>query len=266
MAKHDIQKIKDSVNIVDIIGREVQLDRVKAGEYKGICKFHEDTKPSMTVSENKQIFHCFVCKTGGDVIDYYTKQNHSFDDAINIIKGELDAGNVEVQKKPKRKKQSSVKSPKNYPFEFPELKHYKMGMPASYWSYKTKAGALMTIIRRYNFPDGKVYLPKSWLDVGNGPEWVDMQIPENRPLYNLELISRFPEAKIIIVEGEKCADFGQKLVNPEKLIFTTWIGGGNAIHKTDWEPLKDRKVIKWADNDDVGIKFSRFIPGCNNSQ
>lgn len=64
---NDIQEIKASVNIVDVIGRQIGLKQVKAGEYKGLCCFHADTKASMTVSEKKQIFHCFVCEEGGAI-------------------------------------------------------------------------------------------------------------------------------------------------------------------------------------------------------
>jgi hypothetical protein len=261
MNRLEIDQLKASVNIVDVINQHVHLEKVKAGEYKGQCCFHEDTKPSMTVSENKQIFHCFVCNTGGDVLAFFMQQpNYSFKDAVNAIKGDIDSS-VQQQKKPvKKKKTNPIKSPDSYPAEFPEVNHYKMGAPADHWNYTDHLGHYMTIIRRYNFKEGKSYMPLSWLDVGNGPQWVDLQIPVDRPVYNLQLIHRFPDAEIIVVEGEKCADYGQKLVDPKEFIFTTWIGGSNAIYKTNFRPLEGRKVLKWPDNDDAGKKAVTLLP------
>lgn len=59
------------------------------------------------------------------------------------------------------------------------------------------------------------------------------------------------DKSIVIVEGEKCADY----VNQHTSYFaTTWIRGGKAWGKTDWSCLKGRKVILWPDRDDAGFK------------
>ncbi|HVS73496.1 MAG TPA: CHC2 zinc finger domain-containing protein [Phycisphaerae bacterium] len=63
------QKVRDATNIVDIIGEHVALKRA-GKEFKGLCPFHEDHRPSMAVVPQKQIFHCFVCGTGGDVFKF----------------------------------------------------------------------------------------------------------------------------------------------------------------------------------------------------
>jgi DNA primase len=63
------QKVRDASNIVDIIGEHVALKRA-GREFKGLCPFHEDHRPSMAVVPHKQIFHCFVCGTGGDVFKF----------------------------------------------------------------------------------------------------------------------------------------------------------------------------------------------------
>ncbi len=67
-------EIKNQINIVDVIGREVNLK--KAGSsYKGLCPFHNEKTPSFSVNEQGQYFNCFGCGKKGDVyrfvMDYY---------------------------------------------------------------------------------------------------------------------------------------------------------------------------------------------------
>jgi DNA primase len=59
-------QVRSAVDIVEVIGEHVALKRA-GREFKGLCPFHEDHRPSMAVVPHKQIFHCFVCGTGGDV-------------------------------------------------------------------------------------------------------------------------------------------------------------------------------------------------------
>src|SRR5437762_8358288 len=59
----------DKPSIAEIINRYVPL--MRAGkEYTGLCPFHADKHPSLSVNEEKQVFHCFACGESGDVIDF----------------------------------------------------------------------------------------------------------------------------------------------------------------------------------------------------
>jgi DNA primase catalytic core len=64
--------LKAQLNIVDIIGREVQLKK-SGSNYMGLCPFHSEKTPSFSVNEGKQFFHCFGCGEDGDVIDFTAK-------------------------------------------------------------------------------------------------------------------------------------------------------------------------------------------------
>lgn len=62
--KELISEVKNSVNIVDVIGEVVSLSRT-GRSYLGICPFHKEKTPSFNVIEDKQFFHCFGCGKSG---------------------------------------------------------------------------------------------------------------------------------------------------------------------------------------------------------
>ena len=82
--QEEIQKIRASVNIVDIISSYIPLDH-KGKNYFGVCPFHNDHSPSMSVSEEKQIYKCFSCGATGNVFTFIENyENISFLEAIKI--------------------------------------------------------------------------------------------------------------------------------------------------------------------------------------
>ena len=70
----DVEKITTQLNIVDVIGEYVDLKKT-GSNYKGLCPFHKDTNPSFMVSTSKNIYKCFVCGAGGNVIKFYMEYN-----------------------------------------------------------------------------------------------------------------------------------------------------------------------------------------------
>jgi hypothetical protein len=78
-----------------------------------------------------------------------------------------------------------------------------------------------------------------------------------RPLYNLHLLARRPDAPVIICEGEKASDAAAFLF-PD-YVCVTWPAGSGAVDATDFSPLKGRKVIIWPDNDSPGLKAAAQI-------
>ncbi len=80
-----IEEIKNSNDIVDVVGEYVTLKRA-GPSYKGLCPFHKEKTPSFSVSSDKQIFHCFGCGVGGDVIRFIMNaENVSFQEAVEIL-------------------------------------------------------------------------------------------------------------------------------------------------------------------------------------
>ena len=77
-----IEAVKERADIVDVVGEHVVLKK-KGREYVGICPFHDDKSPSMTVSPAKQFYYCFSCGAGGNAIKFLMElQRISFSDVV----------------------------------------------------------------------------------------------------------------------------------------------------------------------------------------
>ncbi|MEW6517871.1 MAG: DNA primase [Thermodesulfobacteriota bacterium] len=76
------RRVKDAVDIIEVIGEHVQLQ--KAGvRYKGLCPFHSEKTPSFTVNRERQFYHCFGCNESGDVLSFMMKyHNLTFPEAV----------------------------------------------------------------------------------------------------------------------------------------------------------------------------------------
>ena len=91
-----ISLIKDRLDIVDVVSQYVVLKKSGAN-YWGICPFHNDSKPSMSVSPSKGIFKCFSCGTGGDALNFLVRiQNREYKDVILEL---ADKFGIELPKK-----------------------------------------------------------------------------------------------------------------------------------------------------------------------
>ncbi len=80
-----IDDIKNSNDIVDIISQYVILKR-SGRNFFGLCPFHKEKTPSFSVSPDKQIFHCFGCGAGGNVIHFISKiENIDFRESLEVL-------------------------------------------------------------------------------------------------------------------------------------------------------------------------------------
>lgn len=91
-----INEIRNSVDIVDIISSYVSLTP-RGKNYFGICPFHDDNRPSMSVSKDKQIYKCFSCGATGNVFKFLMDyENTSF---IEAVKKCADLSNIKLDVK-----------------------------------------------------------------------------------------------------------------------------------------------------------------------
>jgi DNA primase len=73
IAQESIERIKESADIVGIIGEYVNLKRT-GSDFRGPCPFHQGTGRNFSVVPKKQLYHCFVCHESGDVFTFLTKR------------------------------------------------------------------------------------------------------------------------------------------------------------------------------------------------
>ncbi|UXR72943.1 DNA primase [Staphylococcus sp. IVB6238] len=89
-----IDEIKQNTDILDVVSEYVKLEK-RGRNYIGLCPFHDEKTPSFTVSEDKQICHCFGCKKGGNVFQFIQEiEKVSFAEAVKKL-GER--ANIKVQ-------------------------------------------------------------------------------------------------------------------------------------------------------------------------
>lgn len=80
-----IEEIRASNDIVDVISKYVTLKR-SGRNFFGLCPFHKEKSPSFAVSPDKQIFHCFGCGAGGNVIHFISKiEGLNFKDTLELL-------------------------------------------------------------------------------------------------------------------------------------------------------------------------------------
>jgi|GEM_PF-4084984 len=85
ISQEEIKNLTDNANIVDIINNFVDLQK-RGTNYIGVCPFHDDSDPSLTVSFNKKIFKCFVCNVRGNVINFAKEFNSvNFIEAVKFV-------------------------------------------------------------------------------------------------------------------------------------------------------------------------------------
>ena len=113
-----LNEIRNSVNIVDVISSYINLTP-KGKNYFGVCPFHDDNNPSMSVSPDKQIYKCFSCGATGTVFKFIMDyENISFKEAVQKV---ADKGGIQIEIHQTSKKKENTNLYKIYNLS---LKYY----------------------------------------------------------------------------------------------------------------------------------------------
>ncbi len=283
--KIDTAALLAGVDIVEVVGRYVPLAQSGA-EFEACCPFHDEKTPSFKVNPVKRFYHCFGCGAHGDAIKFLQEhQGLSFVEACRTLGADVPESDTSEEtdagrRKPRRKsvEETPAESPTPrasapdddertqwrpilpVPADAPPppVAHIKRGKPSRTWTYRNAEGRVLGYVCRFERSrGGKEVLPLTWCrhEQTGAHDWRWISFPEPRPLYGLERLAAKPDAFVLVVEGEKCADAAQAEL-PE-LVVVSWPGGGKAVDKADWSPLAGRKVGGWADCD---AKRSRLTP------
>lgn len=104
-----IEEVRMRNDIVDIIGNSVHLQK-KGSSYFGLCPFHNEKSPSFSVSREKQMYYCFGCGAGGNVITFVMEyENYGFVEAVRYL---AERAGMEIPKEeysPEAKRQADLK-------------------------------------------------------------------------------------------------------------------------------------------------------------
>ena len=143
----------------------------------------------------------------------------------------------------------------------PQIRHHTYGTAAQRWVYRDASGAPILAAARFNLkPAGaekrKVVLPMAFMN-GKHNGWCFGVPHDRRPLYGLDRLAEEPGAPVLVLEGEKTADAALSLF-PDHVPVASQ-GGALAASKTDWTPLRGRKVTVWPDQDGPGRDYARDV-------
>src|SRR5438309_1247745 len=85
ISQDKIIEIRDRASIVEVISDYVTLKKT-GRNHMGLCPFHSEKTPSFTVNEEKGIFHCFGCQTGGSIFQFLMQYDHlTFPEAVERV-------------------------------------------------------------------------------------------------------------------------------------------------------------------------------------
>ncbi|MCP4231729.1 MAG: DNA primase, partial [bacterium] len=102
----EVERVREATDIVEVISRYVNLTQKPGGQFVGLCPFHEDSKPSFSVSPDKQLYYCFGCGAGGNVFGFLEKvEGFSFGEALRRLA--RDAG-IELKGGPSKKRDNET--------------------------------------------------------------------------------------------------------------------------------------------------------------
>lgn len=135
-----------------------------------------------------------------------------------------------------------------------DMPNPKLPACSARYTYRNAEGNVLGFICRIDDGNGgKKLIPRTpWYDDRGDIVWQTKAFACPRPLYGLDLLASLPNAVVLVVEGEKCAD-AYRALDPTTPTLT-WPGGSGAVEHIDWEPLRGRRVVLWPDADDPGRK------------
>ncbi|HVE69183.1 MAG TPA: CHC2 zinc finger domain-containing protein, partial [Solirubrobacteraceae bacterium] len=90
------ERVRDAVDMVDLVSARTELRRAGANRLEGLCPFHDERTPSFGIDPVKKVYHCFGCSAGGDVFRFVQEtEGLDFGGALELL---ADRYGVELQR------------------------------------------------------------------------------------------------------------------------------------------------------------------------
>src|SRR4029079_16108444 len=88
------ERVRQAIDIVELVGSYLQLRR-EGRNYKALCPWHDDSRPSLQVNAERQSFKCWVCNIGGDIFSFIMKmEGVGFPEALAML---ADRANISLE-------------------------------------------------------------------------------------------------------------------------------------------------------------------------
>ena len=257
--------------------KSIVVEWIPGGRFEGVqyvvCSpFRDDKTPgSFKINTSTGVYKDFADESvaGPDPIHLYARINNlSQGDAAKELSDRYCVSYNQPQPKKKPAKQWRVIQP--VPKDAPELPTEYAKREGSAWvkkkinryyTYRDTAGNIIGYSCLVNYRNGrKDIVPLTYCTDGEKKAWRFKSFDRPRPIYGLDELAKNLQAQVLIVEGEKCKDYAEKLLKDykENIIPISWLGGGNGAKYVNWSPLAGRKIVFWPDADSQskdGIKL-----------
>lgn len=267
MSSEEIEELKASIDIVDIVENFIDLD-FRGSYYTGLCPFHNNTSlDTFKVYQNRGYYRCYSCGASGDSIEFLKQMGNNFKDSLSILKGEKEVNGVAIKKTERSPVAEFVYIKPIKRFTREDYKHKKYGYPDNVYEYFGIDGVFIGSVIRFNLPDGSKYTPPfnsricvkkgyagqkkgksygKWFEIGDiDSTCFGFNTP--KPIYGIQNLKAKPDAPILFVEGEKTCDFVRERCHNSVALSCT--GGTNNTDKTDFSSIKGKTVYLIPDND-----------------
>ena len=265
--------------------RSIEPEEQSDGSYLTCCPAHDDHNPSLVISDG-------VDKSGNPILLVTCRSACAQGALIAAINGlglwncdqtTLDELMLEVsanvpptafKTNTKKKCEAIVPVPANAGPA--PMSHKLLGTITRRWPYNNPAGQTVFYVCRFdpnpvwqsNFqslgkgkvddPIGKTFRPLSYAKHDDGTErWTWVAPKAGVPLFRADKLAAFPDAPVVVCEGEKTALAAQKLF--ANAIAITWHGGAKAVSKAPWSEIANRDVTIWSDHDVAGASAEKAI-------
>lgn len=232
------------------------LKLIGRGDWRtALCPFHRDRTPSLSVRVPGGGFCCHACGAkGGDILDFHRRRH-----GLDFVTAAKELGAWDTTTDTSARNRIAPKKPPVDPVKLAARKFAKRHLGDDFAAealhvYRDRSGfPIYYLIRARNRKTGGKWIRPMHR---NGHHFVlgKPEFTEGTPLYNLHLIASRTSERVIVCEGEKCADALCKVG-----LLATTSGSATSAGRANWQSLTGRDVLIWPDLDESGQRYAEAV-------